>query len=929
MAIGIGLILFSVSAAHSQEARNLSVTIGRLADATHLELKGAKKWDYELKPIAPGKIQLQVSGLSQESLEKLGAYKDELIEKIEIERNPESRDKIVIHMKTAQIESFDYLTDDPSRLIIDLFQTEAPKVAKSIGKKPEPLSATEKPKMQLPDTKTQVAVRESSSGYEKKKVARDPAGEILDAIPGQEESLVSSAKGLPKLGVFDGGDPNYERFRIRDYEIREEAIIASKQNIYIRFPMLRMDPSQLKELAKNPPEFEIKEQEDKENKEARLLLTLFKNKRYAGFLKTYEYFTRTYPESRYDEIIRNMAADVYFRLWERDSNANFLKKSIDFYRQVLQKYPKSPLSERNHLFVGYSEMEQGDGIETIQTFQQFLKNYPQSEFRDQAKKCLAEGFLKLSQFGEALKVYEDLTQTAQNKDNAVEALYRIGDVFFSQKDYVKALETYQSAVQKFPEYENKIPNANYNIAESYFWSGEYRKALDFYIRFQKLFPAHDHGSYALTRVGELLEILGADKTRVMGAFLESHFRFKNAPGAEVARVRMLSQRMSVMKEKEMKSALEELEVISKNSKLPRIEEFVTLMNADGLYRRGQFDQALQFLISYYQKNPTSTNLEFFKKRIHRNISEEIRLQLDRDNFIQALSIYGKYGNTWLRNSNRIDIPYFLARAYEQAGVPGEAIKIYSKVKDSLSAIQGTQEEKERRVNEHLPSVASVNLRLGKVMFEQREFAKVQKLLSELTTQSVLTDEENIERIELAAKVAVERGEPDNAKRFLMDLIKTWNGQPQLLIGPHFTLAQMYMQTLDYDRALKEVESVESLRKANAKIPTEKWFKTLEMKGDILLAQKKPVAATEAFLALADQFEGKSPVDPIRYKAGRILFDNGDVKGAERIWSQIKDNNRNVYSELAKEKLKDSQWQEEYQKYMKRIPAMNEFTSRTQ
>src|SRR5205807_5491042 len=55
---------------------------------------------------------------------------------------------------------------------------------------------------------------------------RKPAGDEFLSADNQD-----SAPGDIKqhFGIFDGGDDNYDRFRIRDYEIREEAIIGSRQ----------------------------------------------------------------------------------------------------------------------------------------------------------------------------------------------------------------------------------------------------------------------------------------------------------------------------------------------------------------------------------------------------------------------------------------------------------------------------------------------------------------------------------------------------------------------------------------------------------------------------------------------------------------------------------------------------------------------------
>lgn len=64
-------------------------------------------------------------------------------------------------------------------------------------------------------------------------------------------------------------------------------------------------------------------------------------------------------------------------------------------------------------------------------------------------------------------------------------------------------------------------------------------------------------------------------------------------------------------------------------------------------------------------------------------------------------------------------------------------------------------------------------------------------------------------------------------------------------------------------------------------------KALELKGDALLGEKRPIAAIESYQALLHEFEGKRPLGSIRYKVGQLLFERGDVRGAENVWENFK------------------------------------------
>lgn len=474
--------------------------------------------------------------------------------KIDIAKNgPNGQFVLNFELGNERVESFDYLTDDPSRLIIDFYTSNEevsatnkvdtptkPKVLPNKGM----VGYTKKGKG--PTTpKEKVVVK---GGYEKLDSSRKPAASELISIIDDSEKF--NKKTLS--GIFDGGDPDYKRFLIKDYEIKEESIIASRENIYIRFPRVKLKTSKLDEIKKNPPEYIVNPKDTVENKEARFLHTLYLNKRPAAFIKTFEYFQKKYPHSIYDELLRNMLADIYYDRWKTSKSIIDKQKLTSSLRYLVEKYPDSVMTERSDLILSYLELESNNGIETIQKFLSFIDKYPESNSYDQAHKALADGFLILNKYPEALDILDKLEKNPKEKQAGIEASYRKGDVYFQEGKYQEAIKNYQHAIDKFPLFESKYANANYNMAEAYFWTGQFKEALNHYVRFVELFPSHEHGSYALTRIGEVLDILGSDKSKVMGAYLESTYRFKKSEGSEVARVRMLSQKMKNMRKKNSK-----------------------------------------------------------------------------------------------------------------------------------------------------------------------------------------------------------------------------------------------------------------------------------------------------------------------------------------------------------------------------------------
>jgi len=910
--------------------------IQRRADATHLEFRGLNRWPYELRKVSPKEYSLILPAFDDATVAGLQSWSDSLITEVRVKKEgPDGNFEVVFKVSDESVESFNYLTDDPSRLIIDFYKQAPDQPEANLES-----AALENPKVEKSKAASKLPPKKKSKkrriargdGYQK--VDRKPAGDERLEVQNPKPAESSPESRAEMGGAFDAADPNFDRFRIKGYEIREEAIIASEQSVYIHFPMLKMPTSLTDSFVKDRPEFDILPKNSQENKEARLLLALYKRQlvadglrnqdRIGAFLKVYDHFTKTYPNSEYDEIIKNLAGHIYYMRYQISSDPLDRDQHMNLFKYLVNKYPKSSLAERNRLWLAYAALDRGDGLSVIKEFQDYQFNYPNSIYSDAVQLALAEGYLILNKFDDALKIYRDQEEQGKTAEARVEAVYRQGDVFFAKKDYASAISTYQRALDKFPKLESKFENLHYNLAESLFWQRQFKESLDNHIRFLTLFPNHVYGGYAMTRAGELLEAMGADRQKVMGAFLESYFRYRKSPGAEVARIRMLSQQMTGMKEKELRKATSEMKAIAKMSPLPEINEFAVLMIADGYQKRNDNRSALDHLIAFYQSNPTSKKLNLFRAKIVRNISEQMNQEVDRVRFTNALKLYGKYSKTWLKTVDRMDIPYFVGRAYEQAGVYGEAKKIYTEVLERRDRIQGSKEERERKVNEILPSIETLRLRLARVAVETRDYPGAFQQISEIKKWDGLTGEEGIERILLLARVLREKGQIDQAKGQLRELLKVWKGDPSAVVESQIELASLEVKSNDPNEAEKRMDYVLTLSDQGAELDPSYVATALELKGDAQLAQSKSLAAVETYQILLEKFEGTRPLGSIRYRIGEILYNKGDVVGAEKVWAGLDKMKYAVLRRLADERLESGRWRSENKKYIERIPAMEGF-----
>lgn len=899
-------LLFVFAAVQSKAADNVTMDL-RIVDGNfHIEFLGAVEWDYDLeRKELDGRslIELRVPSLSlqiQDQLKKLPS--NEVVESIFLEKVPGgSKDILTINLKSALAESFDYLTEKPSRLVVDLYLTKKAQV-KALAKVTKPIKQeTEK----LPEK------------LENRKPAMD---ELTQVVP-VEETREISPKALGMAGIFDGGDPNFERFGIRDHEIKEEAIVLSQENLYIPFPMLITEGQHFEMIKSQPPVYEIKPKENQENRMARLVLTLFEKNRLAVCLKTANWFFAKYPKSEYDEIMRFVLGDVYFKMWERDGSRSNFESSMQAYREALLKHPESLLGLRTQFLMGYSSYSIKDYFGALRTFQSVVVHEKPSELRDKAQLAVARSLLRLNQFGEAIKAYEQLEKDGAMERNRVEATYLKGDIFFMNKEYQKASAAYREAALKYPQFMNSYPNAFYNLAESLFWQKLYKASLESYREFLTRFPGHSHAPYAMTRAGETMEILGAEPRRVMGAFLETYFRYGGTDGAAVARLRLLSNRMKHMKAKESEKAIEEIHKISESILLPQIDLFATIMISEGLSQREEFERSIKTLLNWYQTNSTTRDAILIRKRIVRHVNEKMEGDVESGNFFGALKLHNQYGELWLKGSGRIDTVYNLGRAFEQAGAYKESDFLFRETVNLLTAAKNSDQAREHSVFEHLPTMDQVYLRLAHVKKELGETSKSYDYLKEIKEPTKLTESQQIERMDIAVHLLKEKGDTETAKVYLRDLIDNWKGQSTQVAGVRLTLAELELGSKEFSKAEKNLTTNVADLEDSKKVPSDDHLKTLKVLSDVYLQASNNKSNEPLLERMLDLYQDKDPLYAYRFRLGKLYFDEGNLQKASDTWKVLNQKKETFWWSIASNYLKDSDWKGTYQKYIQRIPAM--------
>lgn len=904
------LLIFCATSLETFAQGTVHVFLEEMKDVTHVEFAGRETWNYKLDSGVNGKyktLSIEVDKVDPKSIVLLKTLRSPFVEKVEIQNGTDLKDKIVFFLKSQDVQGFDYITDQPSKLVLDFYQD------------------VDKSKMianKLPDKKKVAGVS--------KKANRKPAGDFI---------LQPSSTSAPVAPVnLDGDDPDYKRFQIADYEIKDSSIIASKLNLYIHYPMMQVPVEDLQALLETAPQYEIEKTNSDENKKARLLLTLFnkgrsvnesghakERSRDAVFLTALELFRKEYPNSQYQEQLLYMEADTYYGLWQKQKRPVDFETAMNLYTKLLLSPGNPTLQDRIMRLVAYSYFTKDDYMSAFTMFEKYLKRYPESQSQYRVKIAMALCLARLNNLADAVKILNQVEENKKSGLSGVEAAYRKGDLYAIVRDYQKAISEYDNVIKKYSKESSQYPNALYNTAESRFWLNRdkenLKRSLNDYVEFIKKYPKNEHVSYAMERVGELLEILGASEKKFNGAFIETIYRYGETEAAGVAKIRLLRARIPSMKEKEINDEIASINKFIQTSQLEKLKEFKTIMIADGYYSRKNYDESLKYLISFYQENPLSNYLDVFKKRIVQTIKDQMAYAVQNDDYLKAFQIYGKNSSVWLKDSNRIDVEYLLGRAFEEAAVPDEAIKKYQEVLNKLYSIRGSQEERERKVFEVLPTTDEVHLNLASMFVFKGDYGKALDNLKEVQEKN-LTDDERILFVSLSSSVYEKLNQPELAISNLNKLVSTWRGQPVKLSEVYLRLAHLQYKNNLLEASLQSLNQLLDISRDTKTIADETEIKAFELKAQVAEKLKKLDIALDAYNMLLEKYEDSHSLYSDRYKLGEIYFNKGEVKEAEKVWSPLQDKpEAKIWSQLAQENLKDSLWKDEYKKYMGRIPAM--------
>jgi len=884
----------------------LSSQVKLQGETLNFEISGQKNWDYDLKRVND-KILLTIKNSDKTNISNLKNLDNPFVKSIKILPNQlDGFSTIEFSLASKQVEAFDYLTEQPSKLVVDFYLNED-FLDKNIKKENVDIKGRQgsnPPKL----VQTQIG-----------SLQRKPAQvDFLSVIDPMTQINVDDKESNIRSGLFDGGDEKFDRFKLGIIDTRKSQLQKEMVDYYLRYPLIERDFDFWTLMKQNKPEYEFKANDTDEYKQAKLIKVLFDKKRYLVMRKTTDWFEKKFKTSDYLENIYFMNADAMYDMYLESNNAKYYEDALSFYAKALQRFPNSKLKERTSLLVAMIKLDKKDYLSAVRLFDAHINEpeYKNKQSAEYAKLGMAYSLSKLNKLDEALKNIEDLENNAKNVNTKAEAALRKGDYFAQVGQYEKAADAYSKSISKFEKQAENFPSTYFNFSEVLFRDRKPEQAHAAALNFVKKFPSHEYAPYALTRVGELLEVLGAEQSKAVGAYLETNFRYGDSPKTIIAKLHLLSTRMKVMKDQEVQETLSKMDELASKSDLQNVDQFKVTMISDGFSKRNEYQKALDQLITFYQKDPNRPDSSQIFLRISQNINSLIKKTLDSGDYKSVLSIYQKYSDTWIKKQPRIDTDFYVAKAYLEAGAYSVALNKFNEVSQKILDI-GKNKDVHTTLTQNLPTSDEINLMKALCLFEEGQFKDSFDKMKLIDNPEKLSDKDQINRIYYTALMADKRGDYKNAIRYLKELSREWSDKPNLLGPALLKLSDFEIKNHDYSNAknnLNKIIQEASLKDQEKMSAYRKMIEIAHTLSDTEMSK-------EYLAQYIEKYGQTKDLSTERYQLGEIYFNAGQIQKAESIWSELKSETSSTLSKLAASKLNDIKWKDENKKYLKRIPAM--------
>jgi len=179
-------------------------------------------------------------------------------------------------------------------------------------------------------------------------------------------------------------------------------------------------------------------------------------------------------------------------------------QALQTYNDILKNYPNTIYSDYIQFQIGITFLKKKELDKALFSLRNLKRSFPRSKLIPQAQYYLAVGYFSQENYGEAKSLLEDFIQRFPQSDFMAKAYYLYGKCFYNEGDYQRALDNFKMAAEKYKD--KQIQEFVYiDIGHAYFSLDMFDKAKKTWSDFLVRFPESSYRSSVALYLGGLYE----------------------------------------------------------------------------------------------------------------------------------------------------------------------------------------------------------------------------------------------------------------------------------------------------------------------------------------------------------------------------------------------------------------------------------------
>lgn len=527
---------------------------------------------------------------------------------------------------------------------------------------------------------------------------------------------------------------------------------------------------------------------------------------------------------------------------------------------ILQLFTKDVFSfskEDEAFLVGQKAFEDGFYEVSIGLFERFIKKYPESPNLSQAYIFIGECYFYQNNFIKALEYFQNLLDLKETENLKDVIIYWIAEVHFKEKRFTKAQESYQKIIIDYPK-SIYLPFSYYMLAMSYYVQNNFEVAQKYFFEFKEKFPEHQLFEENNFKIGECLYNL--KKYRQSVVYFTDFL--KNSADTKKINQAYFYQAECYFYEQDYYAAIKLYEALIKDSQDDSIIALSNLGLGWSYLKIKKYKEALDIFNQIDEVLLEKQILPSFF------IGKATALK-ENQNFIEAINNYQEAIDN---NSNQKDkLTAFFGKAQSQYALKKylDAISTYKIILDKFSPVLEQNDLEKAHYN-----LASIYLKINQTRIARDEFQKV----IDLTYDSKLKKDCLLQ----IAYIHETDNDYEKAINIYRGILAEEATDKESLDYIQFKLINILIEENSFEVALKEIENFKN------KFSDSKFLNEINYFLAVINFQKENYSsAKEGIEKFISQSPDSQNIIQAKYLLGLSLYNLNLYKEAINVFSDIK------------------------------------------